>query len=98
MIELINTKKNCNLFKHLLEEECVQVDTETMGFDPHTCELLSLQLGTADGECQYVIDCKEVNISEVPLIKEILRVFLPSITMPSSISDSCITMGYSQGR
>jgi ribonuclease D len=78
MIELINTKKKTCLFEHLLEEECVQVDTETMGFDPHTCELLSLQLGTADGERQYVIDCKEVNISEVPLIKEILE-NVPSI-------------------
>jgi len=78
MIELINTKKNTFLFEHLLEEECVQVDTETTGFDPHTCELLSLQLGTADGERQYVIDCREVDISDVPLIKEILE-SVPSI-------------------
>jgi len=78
MIELIQNQKSSSLFKHLLEEECVQVDTETTGFDPHTCELLSLQLGTADGECQYVIDAREVDISKVPLIKEILET-VPSI-------------------
>lgn len=78
MIELIQNQKTTSLFKHLLEEECVQVDTETTGFDPHTCELLSLQLGTADGECQYVIDAREVDISKVPLIKEILET-VPSI-------------------
>lgn len=78
MIELIQNQNTTDLFKHLLEEECVQVDTETTGFDPHTCELLSLQLGTADGECQYVIDAREVDISKVPLIKEILET-VPSI-------------------
>ena len=77
MIKLIKEKEQTSLFKGLLQDECVQVDTETTGFDPHTCELLSLQLGTSDGTCQYVIDAKEVNISE--------RLFLLFITTLSLI-------------
>lgn len=78
MIKLIKEKEQTSILKRFLSEECVQVDTETTGFDPYTCDLLSLQFGTPNGEDQYVIDCKEVNISEVPLIKEILET-VPSI-------------------
>lgn len=34
-------------------------DTETMGFDPYTKALLSMQIG--DGERQYVIDCTTID-------------------------------------
>lgn len=88
MIKLIKEKEQTSLFKGLLQDECVQVDTETTGFDPHTCELLSLQLGTSDGTCQYVIDAKEVNISEVPLIKEILE------TVPSIYHNAKFDLGF----
>ena len=88
MIKLIKEKEQTSLFKGLLQDECVQVDTETTGLDPHTCELLSLQLGTSDGTCQYVIDAKEVNISEVPLIKEILE------TVPSIYHNAKFDLGF----
>lgn len=38
----------------------VELDTETMGLDPHTKELLTVQLGCA--EFQVVIDCTSVDI------------------------------------
>tara|TARA_R100001463_G_scaffold26997_6_gene62857 strand:- start:8837 stop:10735 length:1899 start_codon:yes stop_codon:yes gene_type:complete len=88
MIKLITEKEQTSLFKGLLQDECVQVDTETTGFDPHTKELLSLQLGTSDGTCQYVIDAKEVNISEIPLIKEILE------TVPSIYHNAKFDLGF----
>lgn len=40
--------------------ETISVDTETTGFNPYTCKLLSLQVG--DKNIQYVIDCSKVNI------------------------------------
>ncbi|HEY4062313.1 MAG TPA: DNA polymerase [Puia sp.] len=52
-------------------ETCL--DTETNGFDPHTKELLSLQIGDATN--QYVIDCKTVDISVLkPYLENILIV------------------------
>tara|TARA_R110000764_G_scaffold34977_1_gene78065 strand:+ start:394 stop:2379 length:1986 start_codon:yes stop_codon:yes gene_type:complete len=44
------------------------VDTETEGFDPHTCGLIYLQIGTGTNE--YVIDVATVDISP---LKEILE-------------------------
>lgn len=38
----------------------IAVDTETQGRDPHSKKILSLQIG--DGENQFVIDCRKVNI------------------------------------
>jgi len=48
--------------------QIISLDTETQGFDPHTCNLLSLQVGNK--KTQFVIDCLKVNI--LPL-KEILE-------------------------
>ena len=48
--------------------EYVGVDTETTGFTPYSCKLLSLQLG--DFNNQYVIDCSTVDIQ---LFKELLE-------------------------
>ena len=42
----------------------VQVDTETGGFDEHTKDILSLQLGTPTGSHQFVIDTDSVNIQD----------------------------------
>ena len=39
----------------------VELDTETMGLDPYTKELLTVQLGCAD--FQVVIDCTSVDLS-----------------------------------
>lgn len=45
--------------EYLNKLEVIGFDTETMGMDPHTKALLSMQLG--DGERQYVVDCKTVD-------------------------------------
>ena len=39
--------------KYLNNLDIIAVDTETMGMDPYTCPLVSLQLG--DNDKQYVI-------------------------------------------
>lgn len=66
-----------DIYKHSTVEEClnyfkdisiIQLDTETTGFDPHTCKLLTIQLGTFDR--QYVIDVTSVSIK---LFKELLE-------------------------
>ena len=44
------------------------IDTETEGFDPHTCGLIYLQIGT--GENEYVIDIATVDISPLKNILE----------------------------
>ena len=53
----------------------IGVDTETTGFDPYSCELLTLQLG--DYHRQYVIDMSNVNISNYKsLLESKEKVFL----------------------
>lgn len=70
----IQTKyATCNVryaLDKLEKESEIQVDTETQGFDPHTKDILCLQLGTKDGETQFVIDTLSVPISE---FKELLE-------------------------
>ena len=44
------------------------VDTETEGFDPHTCGLIYLQIGTGTNE--YVIDVATVDISPLKNVLE----------------------------
>ncbi len=48
--------------------DVIGFDTETMGMDPYTCQLLSMQLG--DGNKQYVIDCTTVDPKEYKDILE----------------------------
>ena len=48
--------------------DIIGYDSETRGFDPYTCELISIQLG--DGEKQFVVDCSTVDIN---LFKELLE-------------------------
>jgi len=45
---------------YLSNLEEIAVDTETLGFDPYTCILISLQLG--DGTNQYFIDTTTIDI------------------------------------
>ncbi len=53
--ELINDPKRMAEVMHLLRQEKVlAVDTETTGLDPYTCELLLLQISTA--EMGYIFD------------------------------------------
>jgi|GEM_PF-1243631 len=49
-----------------LEE--IAVDSETLGFDPYTCALISLQLG--DGINQYFIDATTIDIQKYKLLLE----------------------------
>jgi DNA polymerase-1 len=50
------------------DKESIEVDTETTGFDPHTCKIICIQLG--DKENQFVID---VNAVSILLLKELLE-------------------------
>ena len=54
--------------KYLNKLDSIAFDTETRGFDPYTCGLISAQFGDADK--QYVVDCETVNIN---LYKELLE-------------------------
>jgi len=47
--------------KYLNELNSIAFDTETRGFDPYTCGLISAQFG--DGNKQYVVDCETVDIN-----------------------------------
>lgn len=53
---MATVEDSINYLKNL---DVLGFDTETMGFDPYTKALLSMQIG--DGERQYVIDCTTVN-------------------------------------
>lgn len=55
--EVISANKALSLLEPL---NVVELDTETMGLDPYTKELLTVQLGCAD--FQVVIDCTSVDI------------------------------------
>jgi DNA polymerase-1 len=54
--------------EYLSKLEVIGFDTETMGMDPYTKALLSMQLG--DEQKQYVIDCKTI---DPKLYKELLE-------------------------
>jgi len=54
--------------KYLNKLDSIAFDTETRGFDPYTCGLISAQFGDADK--QYVVDCETVDIN---LYKELLE-------------------------
>lgn len=49
---------------------CIQVDTETSGRDPHLCKLLCIQFGNDRADARIVVDCTTV---DVLLYKEILE-------------------------
>ena len=54
--------------EYLEKLDIIGFDTETMGMDPYTCELLSMQLG--DNDKQYVIDCTTIDPKEYKDILE----------------------------
>ena len=57
--ELINDQSRlAQVAERLAQEKIVGIDTETTGLDPHTVQLLLLQISTLDKV--YVIDCKRV--------------------------------------
>ncbi|NBO36662.1 hypothetical protein EBU91_03910, partial [bacterium] len=52
-------------------EKVVSLDTETTGFDPHTCKLLLFQISVPDKS--YIIDARALDISTLPEIKDLLE-------------------------
>lgn len=60
---------------YFAEQPEIELDTETTGLDPHTKELLCMQLGTPDR--QYVIDTTSTLISRFkPLLEDKNKLFL----------------------
>lgn len=59
------------VIKELEGVNILSVDTETTGFDPHTCKLLLFQISTPDKS--YIIDARALNVGELPEIKDILE-------------------------
>ena len=60
-------------FKYCNHTE-IQCDTETTGFDPHTCNLLTIQFGDYDN--QFVVDLTTMNIDLVKPLFEYPATFL----------------------
>lgn len=56
------------------DKQSIAVDTETTGFDPHTCKLLTLQLG--DYENQFVINATELSILPFKQLLETKKLIL----------------------
>lgn len=67
----VSVSESLDLLKDL---NIVGVDTETSGIDPHTKELLLVQLGCFD--FQVVIDCRTIDILEYKEFLESNRLFL----------------------
>ena len=67
----VSVKESLELLESL---NIVGVDTETSGIDPHTKELLLVQLGCYD--FQVVIDCRTIDILEYKDFLESNRLFL----------------------
>lgn len=59
------------IIKELEGVNVLSIDTETTGFDPHTCKMLLFQISVPDKS--YIIDARALNVGELPEIKEILE-------------------------
>jgi DNA polymerase-1 len=59
------------VIKELENVNVVSVDTETTGFDPHTCKLLLFQISVPDKS--YIIDARALDLKDLPEIKDILE-------------------------
>jgi DNA polymerase I-like protein with 3'-5' exonuclease and polymerase domains len=51
-----------DLLEYFKDHTEIDFDTETEGFDPYTCKLLSAQFG--DAKNQYVVDCNTISMQE----------------------------------
>ena len=71
LYKVISEEESLQLLENLTE---VGVDTETGGIDPHTKQLLLVQLGCYD--FQVVIDCRTVDITFYKDFLESNRLFL----------------------
>lgn len=54
--------------EYFKDVESIAVDTETEGFDVHSCKLLTIQLGNAEN--QWVIDCLTIDIQPLKHLLE----------------------------
>jgi DNA polymerase-1 len=73
--EHYNTSSVEDCLAYFAEQPEIELDTETTGLDPHTKELLCMQLGTPDR--QYVIDTTCIPISKFkPLLEDKSKLFL----------------------
>ena len=61
-------------FDKIAKCNVIQLDTETTGFDPHTCKILTQQFGTEDN--QFVIDNKTIDPTYFKPILESDKLFL----------------------
>lgn len=71
LYKVVSVEESLKLLEPL---DIVGLDTETMGFDPHTRQLLMVQLGCYD--FQIVIDCTTVDIRNYKEYLESKRVFI----------------------
>lgn len=68
----ISSVEDC--IKYFQDKRSIAVDTETQGRNPHSKDILSLQLG--DAERQYVIDCRSVDILQFKPLLETKKIIL----------------------
>ena len=61
-------------YNRIAECEIIELDTETTGFDPHTCQLLTQQFGTEND--QFVIDNKTIDPMYFKPLLESNRLFI----------------------
>ena len=61
-------------YNRIAECEIIELDTETTGFDPHTCQLLTQQFGI--GNDQFVIDNKTIDPMYFKPLLESNRLFI----------------------
>ena len=71
LYKVVSVEESLELLKPL---KIVGLDTETMGFDPHTKQLLMVQLGCYD--FQVVIDCTSIDIKQYKEYLESDRLFV----------------------
>ncbi len=75
--ESIQPASLADLLAWIPQQLLVQLDSETTGFDPHTCKLLTIQFGDAAGTVQWVLDVQEgVPPELVTLLNEDARTYL----------------------
>ena len=60
-----------HLIEYFREENYIECDLETQGYDPHTCKILSMQLG--NNKNQFVIDWQALSKFDILTIKELLE-------------------------
>jgi DNA polymerase-1 len=61
-------------YDRISEHGLIELDTETRGFDPHTCDILTQQFGVGDD--QFVIDNKTIDPTYFKPILEDNRLFI----------------------